>query len=111
MTDRIDLTGDDVLQAGDEVGRVGVWDFIPKHWIGTLVGELTNWHRGYTFRRPLTTADITAAERVKFEAWCIKEFACTDFSRNKNGGYLNSKLQDYWLVWSAAVGCDPMGDV
>lgn len=91
------MTGDDVLQAGDEVGRVGVWDFIPEHWIGTLVGELTSWNKKWTFRRPLTPSEITAAERKRFlEHFC--DLVCDGNSPEWNG-------------WRAAVGCDPMGDI
>lgn len=60
----------------------------------------------------LTTAEITAAERVKFEAW-VKEYSVTTdmIQRDQGGGYAIILAHWSWKAWCEAVGCDPMADV
>lgn len=111
-----DLTGDDVLQAGDEVGCVGVLESIPKHWIGTRCGELTSWNKKWTFRRPLTPADITAEHRKRFEReMCdiLQGMFSDPFSKSvvRLGCYSAVTVELMWQSFCKAVNCDPMGDV
>jgi hypothetical protein len=106
-----DLTEEDVLQAGDETENYDCsWQMIPANCLGLTVASL----HPHKFRRPLTTREIVAAARVKFEAWCIREFSWTDFSRTRSGvyaGLYKKRLpRGYWPVWCAALGIDPMGD-
>jgi len=107
-----DLTGDDVLQERDDVCwlKTNVWKRVPVQWVGLPV---SNFNFGsYTFRRPLTPAEITAANRVKFEAWNIDcGIKPSDLEKDERGDYFVPLTWDNWRAWCAAVNCDPMGDV
>ena len=110
-----DLGPDDVLQSGDRMRRDAIccrFHRIPDRLIGRRVDSIGDGE--YTFRRKLTPAEITAAERVRFEAAMLELFiqwSPTGFHRMKNGEYADQSKQDKWKVWCSAVGCDPMGDV
>ena len=114
-----DLTGDDVLQAGDVFRSHDIYQPVFHHWIGRKVGAMDC---NYKFFRPitLTPAEITAAERAKYESWilshCSDEYRETYLKESVEPKYEDGESQDEdvqvsWKVWCAAVGCDPMGDV
>ncbi len=109
MTNYKDLTGDDVLQAGDEWfdGYFRRWHGIPSWFLGLQAKE-----RDYKFRRPLTTREIVAAERKRFEEWVEEHAVTTDMTqRDQGGGYAIILIHWSWNSWCAALGIDPMGDV
>jgi hypothetical protein len=108
-----DLTGDDVLQAGDIYKMKRHWSsfqYVPNRLIGRSVGSIVDYE--YVFRRKLTPAEITAAERLRFEAWNIDcGLKPNQLVKDGHGDYFVPLTFDNWRAWCAAVGCDPMGDV
>ncbi len=112
MTNYKDLTGDDVLQVWDEYldPHFGTWNLIPKWYFGLQAKE-----RCYSFRRPLTTREIVAAERVKFERYLhyltmlYPQYLEKHVNRVRT--YKDARAELDWRIWCAALGIDPMGDV
>jgi len=110
-----DLTGDDVLQAGDEWydRRVGDWFNVPLAFLGRRCGtvEFAS-DKKPLFRRPLTPTEITAAERVKYIKWASnKEYLKKDIVFKNGNTEFRTVAEIGWRCWCAAVNCDPMGDV
>lgn len=116
MTNYKDLTGDDVLQAGDVFHYLGEERNILTIWIGDKAKK-----HPHKFRRPLTTREIVAAERVKFEELAAKEPLIPPIDRFKVGDklpeervvgeYIDVLTQLCWEFYCAALSIDPMGDV
>lgn len=113
MNDYKDLTGEDVLQAGDEVEIIkNEWSRITAYSLGQPVSNFPS----CTFRRPLTTREIVAAERVRFEVDMAKHLTqrvSEPFlrSRYETRCYVWDMIEMCWTAYCAALSIDPMGDV
>lgn len=72
---------------------------------------ISNIETDQIYREGITTREIVAAARVRFEEWVEEHAVTTDMTqRDQGGGYAIILIHWSWQSWCAALGIDPMGD-